>query len=157
MEYNRIKDILYKSKEIGLVVDNWHEGIPFLIDENLVFDSFLYYTTNKKESEFNKAKLLILINSLTGELFALNESDISKKYKIKSDFKFKAHVVNSFQEYYQLMKNIEKSYSQLREKMLSGLDCDNYKKAYLNEIRKIVPPEILENVYQVLSPDFFYK
>ena len=50
IEYEKVKDILYNSKEIECILDSWKEGVPFLIDyNNELCDAFLFFSDSKKK------------------------------------------------------------------------------------------------------------
>lgn len=155
MNYLEIKDKFYQSEYATKIVDKWMLGIPFFMEyDNDVFDAFLFYSDNKTNFKFNSIKMLILLNSNSGEIINYTDSVIS--FNMKNEFSFTPKKFNQIEEYIVLTRKIEEIYMKLRDNYISHKVLDkNMQKEYLENINKMVSKELINEIYMKLSPKIF--
>ena len=155
MDYIENKEKFYSSEYATQIVDNGVTGIPFFFeDESGIYDAFLFYSVNVKNSCFNSAKMLILVNTLTGEIKSLTK--MIDDLNIENNFNFEIPRTSNIDEKIILMDRIEETYIKIRNNYVLTKTIDRMlQEVYLNLVRLIIPNEIIEKVYKVLSPNLF--
>lgn len=157
MNYSENKDIFYGSEYAMQIIDKWSAGIPFFMEyEGKIFDAFLFYSDNRQMARFNAIKLLVLVDVKTGEIKNLsNELD---SFKIADNFSFTIKMFTDVDEYIDLSHRIQEKYVELRDDIVTSRVVDkNTQNQYLDIVEKLIPQEIIEKVYRLLSPQLFMK
>ena len=137
MNYSENKDIFYGSEYAMQIIDKWSAGIPFFM-------------------EYEGIKLLVLVDVKTGEIKNLsNELD---SFKIADNFSFTIKMFTDVDEYIDLSHRIQEKYVELRDDIVTSRVVDkNTQNQYLDIVEKLIPQEIIEKVYRLLSPQLFMK
>ena len=155
IDYAEIKEKFYSSNYARQIVDKWGTGIPFFMNyENEICDAFLFYSDNREMSCFHSIKMLVIVNSLTGEIKCL--TDKIETFKVANEFLFRAKTYSNIDEYITLGNRLQEAYIEVRNNFALTNHIDTtLQKQYFDLIVQLIPSEIIENVYKPLSPELF--
>lgn len=153
MEYIENKEKFYKSEYATQIADGWINGIPFFVEKEGIYDCFLFYTVNRKSLTFSLVKMLVEIGALESDMNLVEDLD---SLNIKRDFPFEPISISDIEEYLSTLEEIEKAYVELRDNyLLTNTLNQEIQKRYLSLVCKIIPKEIIKNVYFSISPTLF--
>lgn len=157
MNFEEVKDLLSKSLEVANIVDSWYEGMPFLFQvEEQLYDAFIYTSEKRDNNEFLKPQKVILVNCKTGKVSSIESKELIEKYGCETNFTYLAKDFKDVFEYFNLKKQLEKTYIKLRDAFLMNTaDVKKLKSKYKMEIGNLIPFEIIEKVYKKISPFIF--